>query len=94
MAQSSTQDQPSLSLTRQYAVAPETVWRAWTDPQALNRKLCFTWAWKSTPERVSLVPIELRTMPQVPAHLRSHRSQACGGHAWQLLMRLYLHSYT
>jgi len=27
---------------------------------AVNRKLVFTWAWKSTPERESLVTIELR----------------------------------
>jgi uncharacterized protein YndB with AHSA1/START domain len=108
MAQSSTQDRPGLSITRHYAVAPEKVWRAWTEPQALsrwfgpgnpdsvtraeldlrvggryriafrtqdseehevsgeyqevlvNRKLSFTWAWRSTPERVSLVTIELR----------------------------------
>jgi uncharacterized protein YndB with AHSA1/START domain len=108
MAQSTTQDRPSLHLTRRYAVAPEKVWRAWTEPQALsrwfgpgntesvlradldvrvggqwrvefrtqdgedhgvsgvyqevvaNRKLAFSWAWKSTPERVSLVTIELR----------------------------------
>jgi uncharacterized protein YndB with AHSA1/START domain len=107
MAQSITQDKPSLHLTRHYSASPEKVWRAWTDPQALsawfgpgdtavtqaeldvrvggrytiafrtqdgeqhqvsgvyeevqaNRKLCFTWAWKSTPDRVSLVTIELR----------------------------------
>lgn len=108
MAQSSTQDRPSLSIVRHYAVAPEKVWRAWTDPQALsrwfgpgepnsvtradvdvrsggryhiafrtqdgeghdvsgtyqevveNRRLSFTWAWKSTPDRVSLVTLELR----------------------------------
>jgi uncharacterized protein YndB with AHSA1/START domain len=108
MAQSPLEQKPSLSITRHYPVAPEKVWRAWTDPQALsrwfgpgepdsvtraeldvraggryhiafhtpdgeqhdvsgtyeevveNRKLSFTWAWKSTPERVSLVTIELR----------------------------------
>lgn len=112
MAHGTTQDRPSLHLTRHYPVAPEKVWRAWTDPQALsawfgpgetrsvtradmdvreggrytiafrtqdgeqhqvsgeyqeilpNRKLCFTWAWNSTPERVSLVTIELRPTPQ------------------------------
>ena len=101
-------EKPSLVLTRSYPVAPEKVWRAWTDPQALkqwfgpgeassvglaeidlrtggryhirfrtpdgedhdvsgiyrevvkNRRLVFTWAWKSTPERVSLVSIDLR----------------------------------
>ena len=112
MAQSPTQDRPSLSITRHYAVPPEKVWRAWTEPQALsrwfgpgepdsvtraeldvrvggrysvafrtqdgeehagvgtyqevveNRRLSFTWAWQSTPERVSLVTIELRPTAQ------------------------------
>jgi uncharacterized protein YndB with AHSA1/START domain len=107
MAQSPTQDRPSLSITRHYAVPPEKVWRAWTEPQALSRwfgpadtesvtsaeldvrvggrysiafrtadgqehrvsgtyqevaplrRLSFTWAWQSTPDRVSLVAIEL-----------------------------------
>jgi uncharacterized protein YndB with AHSA1/START domain len=107
MAQSPTQDRPSLSIVRHYAARPEKVWRAWTDPQALSRwfgpadtdavtqaeldvrvgghysiafrttdgeghrvsgiyqeveperRLSFTWAWQSTPERVSLVTIEL-----------------------------------
>jgi len=108
MAQSTTQDKPSLRITRHYGVAPEKVWRAWTEPQALsrwfgpgdtecvtraeldvrvggryaiafrtqdgqehgvlgeyqevvpNQRLSFTWAWQSTPERVSRVTIELR----------------------------------
>lgn len=100
-------EKPSLSLTRIYPVAPEKVWRAWTEPQALkqwfgpdegkvslaetdvrvggrfhvifstldgeqhdvsgvyrevqpHRKLVFTWAWKSTPERESLVTLSFR----------------------------------
>ncbi|MYN20551.1 SRPBCC domain-containing protein [Rugamonas sp. FT107W] len=95
-----------VSLRRIYPVAPEKVWRAWTDPQALSRwfgpgeasltradidlreggryhlafagpdgglnqmtgvyqevrpftRLVFTWAWHSTPERVSRVSIDL-----------------------------------
>jgi uncharacterized protein YndB with AHSA1/START domain len=112
MATSTTQDRPGLRLTRRYPVAPEKVWRAWTEPQALsawfgpgesrsvthaevdvrpggaytigfrtqdgqhhqvsgvyqevvvNSKLSFTWAWQSTPERVSLVTIELRPTPE------------------------------
>ena len=28
---------PSLTLTRRYTAAPEKVWRAWTDPQALRQ---------------------------------------------------------
>ena len=100
-------EKPSLSLTRIFPVAPEKVWQAWTDPQALknwfgpdegkvslaqtdvrvggrfhvvfstldgeqhdvsgvyrevqpHRKLVFTWAWKSTPERESLVTLTFR----------------------------------
>lgn len=30
-------DKPSLTLRRHYPVAPEKVWRAWTDPQALRQ---------------------------------------------------------
>jgi uncharacterized protein YndB with AHSA1/START domain len=102
-----TQDRPVLSIERHFEVAPEKVWRAWTEPQALtrwfgpagtesvtdahldvrpggrysiafrttdgeehrvcgtyeqvvpNRRLRFTWAWQSTPDRVSLVTVEL-----------------------------------
>jgi uncharacterized protein YndB with AHSA1/START domain len=113
MAQkSSIEERPRLDITRRFPVAPEAVWRAWTDPQALsrwfgpgemdtviraeldvrvggryriafrmpdgqehdvsgeyqevvaNRRLQFTWAWKSTPERVSLVTIELVPIAQ------------------------------
>jgi len=109
MDQAKLAEKPSLILTRSYPVAPEKVWRAWTDPQALkrwwgpggeqpaalaeldvrvgghfhivfggpqgtdhevrgiykevvpNRKLVFTWTWpRTTPERESVVSIELR----------------------------------
>ena len=107
MAETPTRQAPALDLRRTYPVAPEKVWRAWTDPQTLkqwmgpsdgsvlvaetdvrvggryrivmkapdgeehdvsgvyrevvpNRKLVYTWAWKSTPERESLVTIDLR----------------------------------
>ncbi|MGQ3000567.1 MULTISPECIES: SRPBCC family protein [Variovorax] len=98
---------PSLTLRRHYAVAPDKVWRAWTDPQALRhwfgpeeivavphaevdlrvggrfrvamlaadgethdvsgtyleivprRRLVFSWAWRSTPERESRVTVRL-----------------------------------
>jgi uncharacterized protein YndB with AHSA1/START domain len=101
------QERPSLTLRRHYRVAPDKVWRAWTDPQALkiwfgpdeivsvplaevdlrvggrfrvtmraadgetqdvsgiyreivpNRKLVFSWAWRSTPERESLVTVQI-----------------------------------
>ena len=107
MVQAKLEEKPSLTLVRIYPVAPEKVWRAWTDPEALkhwfgpdegkvslaetdvrvggrfrivlntldgeqhdlsgvyrevqpNRKLVFTWAWKSTPERQSLVTLIFR----------------------------------
>jgi uncharacterized protein YndB with AHSA1/START domain len=101
-------EKPELRLARRYPVAPEKVWRAWTDPQALSAwfgpgepdsvtlaeldvrpggryrvrfhtpdgeehevagsyevvephaKLVFNWAWRSTPDRVSLVTVLLR----------------------------------
>jgi uncharacterized protein YndB with AHSA1/START domain len=101
-------EKPSLTIVRHYNAAPEKVWFALTQPEALkqwfapsdefgipvaetdlrvggrfhivmrapdgeehdvsgryrviepNRKLVHTWAWKSTPERESLVTIELR----------------------------------
>ncbi|HVE52707.1 MAG TPA: SRPBCC domain-containing protein [Ramlibacter sp.] len=102
------EEAPELRITRSYPVAPEKVWRAWTDPQALSawfgpgepnsvlvaemdvrgggryrirfrtpdgeehevageyrdvvpdELLSFTWAWHTTPERVSLVTVRLR----------------------------------
>jgi uncharacterized protein YndB with AHSA1/START domain len=109
MAEARLAERPSLTLERFYPVAPEKVWRAWTDPQALKRwfgpggpqpvalaeldvrvggrlrvcfggadgnehevrgvyrevvpprRLVFTWSWpRTTPERESLVSIELR----------------------------------
>jgi len=112
MAQARIEERPSLTLRRLYPVAPEKVWRAWTDPQALKRwfgpapgepvalaeldvrvggryrilfggadgrehevrgeyrevdpprRLVFTWTWpRTTPERESLVTIELREAP-------------------------------
>jgi uncharacterized protein YndB with AHSA1/START domain len=108
MAQSPVERKPELRISRHYAVAPEKVWRAWTEPQALmrwfgpaqtqevtaaeidlqvggrwriafrtgdgqqhavsgvyqevelHRRLVFSWAWQSTPDRVSLVSVSLR----------------------------------
>lgn len=107
MEQAKLEEKPSLTLVRSYPAAPEKVWHAWTDPEALkrwfgpdsgkvslaetdvrvggrfrvvfstldgeqhdvsgvyrevqpNRKLVFTWAWKSTPERESLVTLTFR----------------------------------
>ena len=108
MEQPVTQSIPAVIFTRNYKAAPEKVWRAWTDPQALaqwfgpddagvvslaemdvrvggryhirfgvpgdeehnvagvyqevvpNEKLVFSWAWQSTPERVSRVTVVLQ----------------------------------
>jgi uncharacterized protein YndB with AHSA1/START domain len=102
-----TEDKPVLDIERRYDAAPERVWQAWTDPQALSRwfgpgdegsvtqadldvrpggrytiafrtqdgeehrvsgvykevdkprKLSFSWAWQSTPQRVSFVTVRL-----------------------------------
>ena len=37
MAKPAVVERESLVLTRIYPAAPEKVWRAWTDPQALKR---------------------------------------------------------
>jgi uncharacterized protein YndB with AHSA1/START domain len=48
-------EKPALALTRRYPVAPEKLWRAWTDPQALT-----AW-WCPTPgERVSAAELDVR----------------------------------
>ena len=110
MQSSTTQDRPSIHISRHYNASPEKVWRAWTDPQELARwfgpdddgvvslakldvgaggryhirfgvsggeehnvsgvyqeldpkqKLVFSWAWQSTPERVSRVSVRLRPL--------------------------------
>ena len=49
------QQKPSLALSRRYPVAPEKVWRAWTDPQALKR-----WFGPGPGEPVSVADIDLR----------------------------------
>jgi uncharacterized protein YndB with AHSA1/START domain len=108
-----TEERPSLHLSRTFATTPERVWRAWTQAEAMKhwiapsasgagsviateldvrvggsfhiaftadngerhdahgvyqevdapRKLSFTWYWKSTPERESLVTISLKAVP-------------------------------
>jgi uncharacterized protein YndB with AHSA1/START domain len=108
MAQSTVETKPSLSLERTYRAAPERIWRAWTQAEALkqwfapseahkvdvmeidvrvggryriaitapdgevhdvsgvyrevvpNERLVFTWAWRSTPERMSQVTVALQ----------------------------------
>jgi uncharacterized protein YndB with AHSA1/START domain len=55
MEQARVSEKPALSLQRHYPVAPEKVWRAWTDPQALKR-----WWGPGGPEAVSLVQLDVR----------------------------------
>ena len=108
MANTKTQERPSLALVRKLDAPPAKVWRALTEPEMLkrwmapdpsfktplaeidlrvggryrivmvspdgeehdvrgvyreivpNKKLVHTWSWKSTPERESVVTMELR----------------------------------
>lgn len=110
MAAADLKTKPSLSLVRTFRAAPDKVWRAWTEPEAMRRwfaptdafavpiaeadvrvggryrivmkapdgeehdvrgeyrevvpveKLVFTWAWRATPERESLVTVRLRPL--------------------------------
>ena len=48
-------EKPSLSLQRRYPVAPEKVWRAWTDPQALKR-----WFGPGGVQPVSVADLDVR----------------------------------
>ena len=48
-------ERPSLTLNRSYPVAPEKVWRAWTDPQALKR-----WWGPGEDDLVSVVDLDVR----------------------------------
>jgi uncharacterized protein YndB with AHSA1/START domain len=55
MEQAKLAEKPSLALERRYAVRPEKVWQAWTDPEALKR-------WWGPGERasVSLAQLDVR----------------------------------
>jgi len=46
---------PYLRLARSYPVAPEKVWRAWTDPEALKR-----WWGPEATDRVSVAQLDVR----------------------------------
>ena len=48
-------EKPSLNLDRHYPVAPEKVWRAWTDPEALKK-----WWGPAPGEPVSLAELDVR----------------------------------
>ena len=55
MEQVNVTDKPSLRLTRLYPVAPEKVWRAWTDPEALKR-----WWGPGGADPVSVAELDVR----------------------------------
>ena len=55
MEQARLAEKPSLTLTRSYPVAPEKVWRAWTDPQALRR-----WWGPGGDQPVSVAQLDVR----------------------------------
>jgi len=48
-------EKPSLTLSRHYPVAPEKVWRAWTDPKAVSQ-----WWGPGPGEPVSLAELDVR----------------------------------
>ncbi|HTQ77235.1 MAG TPA: SRPBCC domain-containing protein [Burkholderiales bacterium] len=50
-----TADKPSLTLERHYPVAPEKVWRAWTEPEAIGR-----WFGPDGPQNVSRAELDVR----------------------------------
>ena len=55
MEQARVKDKPALTLHRKFPVAPEKVWRAWTDPQAIAK-----WWGPGDNARVSAAEIDLR----------------------------------
>ena len=55
MEQAKLEARPSLVLHRKFAVAPEKVWRAWTDPQAVGR-----WWGPEAGDPVSLAELDVR----------------------------------
>jgi uncharacterized protein YndB with AHSA1/START domain len=55
MEQANVQAKPSLVLHRRFPVAPEKVWRAWTDPEALSG-----WFGPEGPQAVSLAELDVR----------------------------------
>jgi uncharacterized protein YndB with AHSA1/START domain len=55
MEQAKLKEKPSLALNRVYHAAPEKVWRAWTDPEALKK-----WWGPGPGEPVSLAQLDVR----------------------------------
>ena len=68
MEQARLAEKPSLSLQRHYPVAPEKVWRAWTDPQALKR-----WWGPGGPEPVSVARARRARRRALPHRVRRRR---------------------
>jgi uncharacterized protein YndB with AHSA1/START domain len=55
MDETGLREKPFLHLERRYPVAPEKVWRAWTDPEALKR-----WWGPDAKDRVALAELDVR----------------------------------
>jgi uncharacterized protein YndB with AHSA1/START domain len=55
MEQARVTERPSLTLNRSVTVAPEKVWRAWTDPEAIKK-----WWGPGKDEPVSLAELDVR----------------------------------
>jgi uncharacterized protein YndB with AHSA1/START domain len=55
MEQARVSEKPALNLQRHYPVAPEKVWRAWTDPEAIKR-----WWGPGDNDPVSLAQLDVR----------------------------------
>jgi uncharacterized protein YndB with AHSA1/START domain len=53
--QAKVREKPFLALSRSYPVAPEKVWRAWTEPEAIKR-----WWGPAPGEPVSLAELDVR----------------------------------
>ena len=55
MEQARLREKPSLTLNRSYPVAPEKVWRAWTEPEAIKR-----WWGPGAEQAVSAAHLDVR----------------------------------
>ena len=55
MEQARLREKPSLNLSRSYPVAPEKVWRAWTDPEAVKK-----WWGPGPDQSVSAAELDVR----------------------------------
>ena len=55
MEQAKLKGKPALALDRHYPVAPEKVWRAWTDPEAVKK-----WWGPGGPQPVAVAELDVR----------------------------------